>query len=488
VKIRAGLFIAAALAVAASGAEPPREGKKGGRGEGRRMEVRMPVPLFRTEVPAHPFDLILGRPTDRAITLSVLTYDDLEGFVAWGPEPSAPTGRSATTIFRKGEPVELVLGPLQPGTRYHYRFHSRTPGAAGFGATEEYSFTTARLPGSRFTFTVQADPHLDFGIEPAIYVKSLRHAVAAGTDFHVDLGDTFMTDKYPHYTDALPQYLAQRYYFGLVGTRAPVFLAIGNHDGEQPARGGAKEGSMSVWSARMRTKYFPNPVPDEFYRGNVTPDPVVGPLENYYAWEWGDALFVVLDPFWYSTRGGRGDNWSRSLGRTQYDWLARTLERSRAKYKFVFLHHLVGGETPEGRGGAEAAAFFEWGGHDLDGRDTFAQHRPGWPTPIHSLLVQHHVSAVFHGHDHLYVQQERDGIIYQLVPQPGHGRFDNTRSAAEYGYKSGVIQGASGILRVHVSPERTQVEYVRAYPDSAEDATRRSGLVSHSYVIAPGPD
>lgn len=475
------------LALAGSAAEPPRGGKKGGGGEGRRVEVRMPTPAFKTEVPAHPFDLILCRPTDRAITLSVLAYDELEGYVTFGSDPAALSVRTDLRTFRKGEPAEVVLGPLQPGTRYHYQFHSRPPGGGGFAATERAAFTTARSRGSTFIFTIQADSHLDLGIDPPTYVKSLRNAIDAQADFHVDLGDTFMTDKYPRYVDALPQYLAQRYYFGLVGARMPVFLVLGNHDGEQPARSGAAEGSMSVWSARMRLKYFPNPVLDDFYRGNATPDPIVGRLQNYYAWEWGDALFVALDPFWYSRRGGRGDNWSRSLGRDQYDWLKQTLERSTAKFKFVFIHHLVGGETPEGRGGAEASEFFEWGGRDLDGRDTFAQRRPGWPAPIHELLVRNHVSAVFHGHDHLYAQQERDGVIYQLVPQPGHSRTDNMRSAAEYGYKSGVIQGASGILRVNVSPEHVRVEYVRAYPDAAESATRRTGSVSHEYTI-PSPD
>ena len=477
----------AAVVLAVRAAEPPRGGNKGGGGEGRRVEVRMPTPAFKTEVPDHAFDLILCRPSARAITLSVLAYDELEGYVAYGSDPAALPVRTAPRTFAKGEPAEVVLGPLQPGTRYHYQFHSRAPGGGDFKATEVTGFTTARPRGSTYTFTIQADSHLDLGIDPPTYVKSLRNAVAAQADFHIDLGDTFMTDKYPRYVDALPQYLAQRYYFGLVGARMPIYLVLGNHDGEQPARGGAGEGSMTSWSARMRLKYFPNPVPDEFYRGNATPDPIVGKLQNYYAWEWGDALFVALDPFWYSARGGRGDNWDRSLGRVQYDWLKQTLEGSTAKFKFVFIHHLVGGETPEGRGGAEASEFFEWGGRDLDGRDAFAQHRPGWPMPVHRLLVQNHVSAVFHGHDHLYAQQERDGVIYQLVPQPGHSRIDNTRSAAEYGYKSGVIQGASGILRVNVSPERAQVEYVRAYPDAAESALRRTGSVSHEYTLfSPG--
>ncbi len=462
---------------------PPRAVEK------KRVEVRMPAPAFQTEVPAHPFDLILGRPTDRAITLSVLAYEDLEGFVAYGPIASSLSAQPDPQRFAKGEPVEIVLGALQPGTRYYYRFHSRRPGATEFVRTEEHSFTTARPSGATFTFTIQADSHLDFGIDLPTYVKSLRNSVAARPDFVVDLGDTFMTDKYPAYTDAFPQYLAQRYYLGLVGENAPVFLVLGNHDGEGPGRG--RDDTMAVWSNLTRKKYFPNPLPDGFYTGSSTPHRTAGLLQNYYAWEWGDALFLVLDPYWYSARprGGREgpvDNWGRSLGREQYDWLARTLATTKAKYRFVFLHHLAGGETPEGRGGEEASHFFEWGGREIDGRNTFAEKRAGWPMPVHDLLVKYRVSAVFHGHDHLYAQQQRDGIVYQLVPQPGHSRTDNIRSAAEYGYKSGVIAGASGILRVNVSPERTLVEYVRAYPDSAESGGRRTGSVTHRYVIAPG--
>lgn len=488
--MKAARFLLIGLeAVAAFAADEPRRSGKRGGGEGRRVEVRIPSPAFRTEVPAHPFDLILGRPTAHAITLSVLAYVDLDGFIAWGAQPGTAATRTASRRFAKGEPADVVLGPLDPGTRYYYRFHSRAPGAAEFARTEEFSFTTARPRGESFTFTIQADSHLDFGIDPPTYVKSLRNAVAAHPDFHLDLGDTFMTDKYPRHTDALPQYLAQRYYLGIVGATAPVFLVIGNHDGEQLGRGGDE--TMAVWSNLTRKKYFPNPNPNGFYSGSTTPHPLAGLLQNYYAWEWGDALCIALDPFWYSLRargGGRDgpvDNWNRTLGREQYDWLARTLAGSTAKFRFIFVHHLAGGGSREGRGGEEAARFFEWGGRDIDGRDTFGQHRPGWRAPIHALLVQYHVTAVFHGHDHLYARQERDGIVYQLVPQPGHTRNDNVRNAAEYGYKSGVIAGASGILRVTVSPERALVEYVRAYPDSAENNSRKTGAITHAYSLAP---
>ncbi|MBI3880590.1 MAG: metallophosphoesterase [Verrucomicrobia bacterium] len=448
------------------------------------------MPAFRTEVPAHPVDLILGRPTKNEVTLSVLAYADTEGYVAYGTQPGKFTSETPKQKFAKGEPVELLISSLQPNARYYYQLRSRAAGAASVSSSAEYTFITARPSGSTFTFTVQADSHLDFGVDTEAYKKSLANALAAKTDFHIDLGDTFMTDKYTDYKLAAPQYLAQRYYFGLVGVSAPVFLVLGNHDGEQAARGGGTD-EMAFWSNTMRRKYFPNPTPNDFYTGNQTPHPQLGLLENYYAWEWGDALFIVLDPFWYSERprgrgdGGAVDNWGRTLGAEQYQWLKRTLETSKAKFKFIFLHHLVGGETREGRGGSEASHFFEWGGKDIDGKNSFAQKRPGWPAPIHDLLVKHGASIVFHGHDHLYAKQERDGIVYQEVPQPGHSRADNTRSAAEYGYRSGVLQGSSGILRVTVAPEQALVEYVRAYPADVEGGERKTGGVTHTYAVRP---
>jgi len=37
--------------------------------------------VFHTDVPEHPFDIILGRPTENAMTLSMLTYHDMERYI-----------------------------------------------------------------------------------------------------------------------------------------------------------------------------------------------------------------------------------------------------------------------------------------------------------------------------------------------------------------------------------------------------------------------
>lgn len=495
------LLIPAAAAVLAtlvafSADEKPRgpggggKGGGGGGGGGRRGPdgaIDDPRFLFKTEVPVHAVDVVLGRPTKDSITASILAYADREGVIAYGPRPGTAGGRAKVFSLAAGTPTEITLSGLSADTSYFYTLSTREKGGAWKAETER-TFHTARPAGKPFTFAVQADSHLDYGIDLPTYEKSLANVLASKPDFFVDLGDTFMVDKRPSYTLAGPQYVAQRYYFGLVGHSVPVFLTLGNHDGETLGRGrGGDKGEMAIWSNGMRKKYFPNPTPGGFYSGNTTAHPQAGLLADYYAWEWGDALFVALDQFWYSQQGrkGEGDNWSRTLGKEQYDWLRRTLETSQAKYTFVFTHHLVGGQTPEGRGGVEASHFFEWGGKELDGTNTFAQKRPGWPAPIHELLARRGGCVVFHGHDHFYVHAERDGVTYQLVPQPGHERVDNTRTAAEYGYLEGVKAGASGILRVNVSPQSAVVEYVRAYPASAEDATHRTGTVSHRYEVRP---
>jgi hypothetical protein len=126
-------------------------------------------------------------------------------------------------------------------------------------------------------------------------------------------------------------------------------------------------------------------------------------------------------------------------------------------------------------------------GKGKDGRDEFMVRRPGWAMPIHPLLVKHKVSAVFHGHEHFYARQELDGVVYQLVPQPGHQGAEKVRNPEEYGYVRGDILPPSGHLRVKVTDGRAVVEYVRAFLPSDETGSRNNGTVAHRYAIrAPG--
>jgi phosphodiesterase/alkaline phosphatase D-like protein len=294
--------------------------------------------------------------------------------------------------LKAGEPQNIVLSGLKPDMAYNYRLTYRR---AGGEAVQDVmrSFHTQRKAGSSFRFVMQADSHLDNNTDVRVYQQSLANMLADKPDFMIDLGDTTMVDKFGQFfRRSESQYKAQRYYMGRIAHSVPIFMVLGNHDGER-----GSDPDMSEWSLGMRHTYFPNPTD-----GNDK--------HSYFAFEWGNVLFIGLDPFWSTMRRG-ASGWDMTLGDAQYRWLTKTLTNSKAAMRFVFIHHLVGGLGRDVRGGAKPAAYMEWGGKNADGSEGFKQNRPGWEMPLHQLFVKHGVNIVFHGHDHLFVKEELDGII-----------------------------------------------------------------------------
>ncbi|MFN8816901.1 MAG: YHYH protein [bacterium] len=509
----------------------PQPAATPGGAEGQRPGLLARMSAFKTDFPAVEHSLVLASPTADSVLVSVRAAGDVVGRIEFGDRATGVSKRTAVQELKAGEPsvFRLDLGGGSGPVWYRWVWVAPADRAlleAGGNAdsakvqrSEVHTFHRPRSPGQRFAFTIQADSHLDQAVEPKVYEQTLANMLASKPDFLVDLGDTFMTDKRgADFTSALAQYDAQRYYFSRIAHSTPLFMVLGNHDGEKGSSGRNPE-DIGPWSFRERTARFPAPVIDNrMYTGRTTLRDGRG--SNHYAFQWGDALLVVLDPFWSTgerirgggggggggagggREGGAGDDplsptdasWAMTLGKEQYDWLASTLKGSTAKYRFVFIHHLVGGlGGPEARGGAESARFFEWGGKNADGSDGFASRRPGWPMPIHDLLVANGVSAVFHGHDHLFVRSERDGVVYQCVPQPGN-LAGNTRTAERYGYRSGTVLGSPGHVRVEVGPDAAAVQFVRTAVPGLEDnrnGRRRAGPaeangeVVHEYQIKP---
>jgi len=470
-----GAFSVVVLIGAGPGGRGKGGGGKGGPGGGAQVEPAV--------VPEYLFNIVLGRPGADSVTASVLAWKEMEAFISYGANAETLAQRTPLLKLSAGGPRHVVLDNLKPDASCFYQLTYRLHGGEAV-RDQVRSFHTQRAPASGFTFTLQADSHLDVNTDVKVYQQTLANMLADKPDFMIDLGDTTMVDKFgSFYTRAEAQYRAQRYHLGQIAHSVPVLLTLGNHDGEQGSRLTGRPDSMPLWSVGMRKKYFPNPEPGGIYTGNAKPEAGAGLLQDYYAWQWGGALFVVLDPFWFTRERTGEDNWSMTLGETQYRWLTTTLQNSRAPFKFVFLHHLVGGLGRDVRGGVATAPFMEWGGKNADGTEGFVQHRPGWAMPIHQLLVKHGVSIVFHGHDHLFAKEELDGVVYQEVPQPGHPG-GGTRSAQEYGY-TGVVLGSSGHIRVTVEPAQAVVEYVRSAVPGITRSEVTNGAVDHRYTIAP---
>lgn len=439
---------------------------------------------------------VLGRPTHDSMTINVRPEHPLDVFVEFGREGEALDHDTPIVAATAAHPAEVELRGLAQDARYRYRVRGRAQGNAGeFAAADLHAFQTQRLPGATFTFAVQGDSHPERErtmFSAALYTRTLDAVAGRAPDFYLTSGDDFSVDTLKTFNQASVEerYTLQLPFLSRVGASAPLFLVNGNH--EQAARyllDGTPD-NVAVWAQNARNRFYPQPAPDGFYSGNEEAVPHVGLLRNYFAWEWGDALFVVIDPYWASpvpvdnalgVNGGKTPNlWDVTHGDAQYAWLRETLEQSTATWKFVFAHHVMG----TGRGGIEVAGEYEWGGRDRNGSDGFEANRPGWPLPIHELLAANHVTIFFQGHDHLFAWQQLDGVAYVTLPSPADNTYTAWNASA---YKSGDTHPGSGYVAVTVSPERVGLEYVRVFlPDDERAPDRVSGTVQFSTTIPRG--
>ena len=445
---------------------------------------------------------LLGRPTDTSVSVNVVPSSNGFVYFQYGAASGVYTNQTSPSTLTNGSPAVLVISGLVPNTRYYYRMMSSSDGVS-WAPGAEHSFMTQRALGSSFVFTVTADSHVNIVLgNAATWQQTMTNIANDHPDFEIDLGDTFAMDSVTTVSGAQQAYLYQRQFFDIVGGSAPVFLAVGNHEQQEAWHlddTGNPATSQPVLGTNAQKMYYLNPVPDGFYSGNTDPYSYLSGdhlRQDYYAWTWGDALFVVIDPYWYTTTkpytgGGTGETsdvgsnnrWDWTLGLQQFKWLNQTLQDSTAKYKFVFAHHMVGGaDNYGGRGGAVPANLVEWGGFNVDGVTW------GWNTnrnitlwgskPIEQIMVDNNVTAFFHGHDHEYAYEKRDGIVYQEVPAAGFSGYGfGSYSVGTYTFE---VLPSPGDIRVTVAPTQSTVDYVTCAPGQGSN-----GQVAYSYSMPP---
>jgi hypothetical protein len=490
---------------------------------------------------------LLGRPTKNSIMLNLVGKSSCEAYVEYGTAAGALAKKTSIVVADAEAPLEFLIDDLKPSSRYFYRLMYREKGSkSAFIPRPEYNFHTQRKEDEAFVFTIISDSHLndsppgpppggvppeelaaakknaakavgpDKGVIPGgpmifndhdLYTIACQNVQKDTPDLHFDLGDTFVMTKLKNGdVDGIRKaYMSQRPFMGQFSHSTPVFLALGNHEEEEgwnlDDEGENVAATKAIIGANARKRYYLNPKPDGFYTGNAdnSQKEIDGDhlKENYYSFEWGCSLFVVLDPFSYTTEkpymgpmGGENmddeqsepDRWRWTLGKEQYTWLKETLEQSDAKFKFVMSHQVAGGcacghDLHYGRGGKKATMSHEWGASPED----FAAHRPDFPSDrsIHQLFLDNGVNVFFHGHDHIYAMEKFDGMIYQECPHPAKPSYDGGFGLYQDDPPNTVVKNNSGHLRISVSPDKVTVDYVRAYLPG--DGT--NGHVEESYSI-----
>lgn len=438
------------------------------------------------------FSWILGRPTGQSIVLNMVSEQAGEVFVAYGAAAGSSQNKTTVTPLRARQAQELLITGLAPDTAYQFEVFTRAQPSGSFTSRGKGHFHTQRAPGAPFTFEIQGDSHPErrHQFDSELYAITLRAAAQDRPDFYFTMGDDFSVDTLDTLTpeSVSERYWLQRPFLAIVGRSAPIFMVNGNHEQASRSNLDGTPNNVAVWAQTTRNRLFSLPAPDHFYSGDEEDVPHIGQLRDYYAWTWGDALFVVIDPYWHSPNAvdnplqsrekkNKRDLWQATIGDVQYQWLKKTLTQSPARFKFVFTHHILG----TGRGGVEWAPYYEWGGKNRRGQDEFARYRPQWDRPLHQLMVDTGVTIVFQGHDHVFAHQELDGVTYQTVPEPADPRYEMYFSDI---YTQGKVLPNSGRVRISVSAQSCRVEYLRSYLPKDENYSTESAP-AYAYFVAP---
>ncbi|MBW2457402.1 MAG: metallophosphoesterase [Deltaproteobacteria bacterium] len=437
---------------------------------------------------------LVVRPTERSVTINVVAPSHSDGLrlsYRRAPRPTAGPSAAASGTAHSARPVGPGEGPwqnadpprkvaadvvewsldgLSGGASYRYRVQA----TGGHEVTG--TFVTQRAAGAAFSFALLTDTHVylrDFsrpelaaiplpatdversgGLEAALHERWAERAhghavlprVAANMlsdapDFIIHLGDVIDLHGFgfnvpvPGPRWARKGWLDYRWLLGPLARHTAHFAVMGNWDGE---KGNFTEQQRAA-SRAQRVTYLPNPTDVTYPQGG-------SPHEDYYGFTWGDALFVVLNVISYTKsehvlqKPAQPDDYT--LGDDQLRWLERTLEGATARWRFVLIHHTVGGRGGDarnsayGRGGGRAAGV-------------------GEQAKVHALMRKHGVQVMFYGHDHVFCDMVVDGIHYTL---PGSAGAPWKFTPTETGYDR--YWPDSGHARVRVTPEQVDVELV----------------------------
>ncbi len=348
--------------------------------------------------------------------------------------------------------VNWSINGLAPGNTYRYIITDKKLPGAGADLFEGIAKTAPTSMDDSFSFALISDAHI-----PAMNLPDNSMDFSSATlrqvgkdlsvdppDFIVHLGDQI---DFHHLGFNVPApsveytkegYLNYRRLLGNVISKSANFNVIGNWNGEN----GSFTEEQIFRSSSQRQKYMPGPKSNTYSEGGSV-------NEDYYAFTWGNALFIVLNIMTYTpTRHELGvfpgvpDDWT--LGKEQFAWFEKTLSEAYSKWRIVFIHHVAGGNAGDfnnaayGRGGGRAAYV-------------------GEQARIHELMRRHEVKILFYGHDHVFTDMVVDGIHYTLPGSAGAPwKFDSSITS----YPEGTYYQDSGHGRVEVFSNRILVSFL----------------------------
>jgi len=393
---------------------------------------------------------LLTRPTGTSIRITALSPQKAaEAVVEFRKEGASEWKRPESPV--KAAPYAVLdwsLKDLIPATRYEYRILLKQ--GENFRQTALGSFITQRQGPATYTVLLMTDPHTGYfppGSGPVLTLdRVVQNAAKVPADFVLDLGDNVAWAGSREYAQTTPNraisaYAQYRRQIGPLSVHCPHFAILGNWSGES---GKFPEKSIQL-VAGVRHSLLPAPNHQTYPQGGSEG-------EDYYAFSWGDALYIMLNIQTYSKPSApekfptlmadvnRIEEWT--LGEKQMSWFEKTLKNATERYRFVCVHHPAGGNAGDdlntlyGRGGSRA-----W--------------NTGEQLRIHNLMKKHKVQIFFYGHDHVFVDDIVEGIHYTL---PGSCGAPWHFTKEETGYER--FWPESGHAVLDITPQKATVTFV----------------------------
>ncbi|MCP4592122.1 MAG: hypothetical protein GY842_15415 [bacterium] len=458
---------------------------------------------------------MVGRVTASDAVVNMVSAENLsatvQARVRWAETsvglPTSPNVSAIVSTSDTSATLELAITGLQANRKYYYLVQYETTDAPGvwMDMPEIGEFYSQRTAGQSFSFCVLADPHWatlhpgsphEWTAQQALQ-RILEHG---GFDFCIDLGDSACPNSMDSAEEGLSFYAEYRAYMAGITRKMPTFVVLGNHEREagffqrgaglqRMPNGLGPTDYHQRWATEARLRFVPNPQGDTYPEGGegapgydtadewapdydpgdpqawYDPTHITSDLQNFYAWTWGDALFIVLDPHRYTKVGltrvpTDPSDWT--LGPTQMIWLQNVLAASAARWKFVLSHHQVGGFVKSGFGKAYGR------GSAVEARDPEREQYA-----VQQLMEQHGVQFFVYGHDHAFCDSVERGVHYLQCGRPTNvSSWYTTTPEMRDSYGDLLIQGQDkewiralynvvGYTQFHVTPDSVTMKWIR---------------------------
>ena len=383
---------------------------------------------------------VLYNPTVSSIEVAVNTPFTLDRFaIEYGTTPTYGF-KTATQMDVTGVIKTKVKG-LEEDTYYYYR--------PVWGKDNNYytgtqrNFRTAKGEGKSFKFLILSDLHItdSDGKDPFNDLISLAPTIlASNPDFIVDNGDFVNADSgnafFQNIMDAV--YLRGFRLSTKLYNSVPVMHVAGNHEAINQFYG--EPGCKNFFDAYLCKPFLNDPaiLAGESWEKYYSTFRNGNPEGTYYSWEWGNAKFIVLDPFLYTTKWPKSCNESQpyTLGKKQKQWFLNELETSDKKWIMIFMHHMLNGAEPDGftnycyaRGSVAPTNILK--GTTLN--------------EIVTPLASHQKVIVFTGHDHIFSKEVFEGLWFVSCPtNTRHQKLaKGTWDWYEHGYSNPLLEAVN---------------------------------------------